>query len=184
VVGASLAGATAAATLRREGFDGSLILVGAEPHAPYERPPLSKSFLRGETPFEDALVEPEAFYKEHDIETRLGTQATALDPTRHIVVLSGGDDVPYDRLLVATGARNRRISIPGIDLEGVLGLRTVDDCLRIRSEIAPGRRAVLAGMGFIGSEVAASLRQRGVDVAVVDGASVPLARVLGEDVGS
>jgi 3-phenylpropionate/trans-cinnamate dioxygenase ferredoxin reductase subunit len=184
IVGASLTGGTAAATLRREGFDGSLVMIGTEPHPPYERPPLSKSFLRGETSFEEALVEPEAFYKEHEIETRFGTSATSVDPARKVVALEGGGEVPYDRLLVATGARNRRFPIPGVDLEGVLGLRTVDDCLRIRSEIAPGRRAVLGGMGFIGSEVAASLRQRGVEVTVVDGGSVPLERVLGEQVGA
>jgi 3-phenylpropionate/trans-cinnamate dioxygenase ferredoxin reductase subunit len=183
IVGASLAGGTAAAKLRREGFDGSLVLIGAEPNLPYERPPLSKSFLRGETAFEDALVESETFYKENEIVTRLATPATSLDPSRKVVALAGGEEIPYHRLLVATGARNRRFPIPGIDLDGVLTLRTVDDALRIRSEIAPGRRAVLGGMGFIGSEVAASLRQRGVEVTVIDGAAVPLQRVLGGEVG-
>src|SRR6266511_866954 len=184
IVGASLAGGTAAATLRREGFGGSLVLIGAETHLPYERPPLSKSFLRGETAFEDALVEPETFYKENEIEIRRSTSATSLDPARKVVGLAGGEEVHYDRLLVATGARNRRFPIPGLDLEGVLTLRTVEDALRIRSEITPGRRAVLGGMGFIGSEVAASLRQRGVEVTVVDGGAVPLQRVLGEQVGA
>src|SRR6266511_3954308 len=184
IVGASLAGGTAAATLRREGFGGSLVLIGAATHLPYERPPLSKSFLRGETAFEDALVEPETFYKENEIEIRRSTSATSLDPARKVVGLAGGEEVHYDRLLVATGARNRRFPIPGIDLEGVLTLRTVEDALRIRSEITPGRRAVLGGMGFIGSEVAASLRQRGVEVTVVDGGAVPLQRVLREQVGA
>src|SRR3989454_7419613 len=184
IVGASLAGGPGAAKLGGGVFEGSPVLTGAEPNLPYGRPPLSKSFLRGETAFEDALVEPETFYKENEIVTRLATPATSLDPARKVVQLAGGEDIPYNRLLVATGARNRRFPIPGIDLDGVLTLRTVDDALRIRSEIAPGRRAVLGGMGFIGSEVAASLRQRGVEVTVVDGGSVPLERVLGEQVGA
>jgi 3-phenylpropionate/trans-cinnamate dioxygenase ferredoxin reductase subunit len=184
VVGASLAGGTAAATLREEGFGGELVLIGAEPHPPYERPPLSKSFLRGETPFEDALVRPEGFYKQHDIDARFGVAASRLDVDRGIVTLPDGEAVPFDHLLVATGARNRRFPIPGIDLNGVYGLRTVEDCERIRREIGPGRRAVVAGMGFIGSEVTASLRQRGVEVTAVDGGSVPLERVLGREVGA
>ena len=183
IVGASLAGATAAATLRKEGFDGSVTLIGAEPHPPYERPPLSKSFLRGETPFEDALVEPEAFYRSNGVEVRLGSVATGLDLARKLVRLEEGDPVPFDRLLIATGARNRRFPIPGLELPGIFSLRTVDDALRIREQMMPNRRAVLGGMGFIGSEVAASLRQRGVEVAVVDGGQVPLERVLGDRVG-
>jgi 3-phenylpropionate/trans-cinnamate dioxygenase ferredoxin reductase subunit len=184
VVGASLAGGTATATLREEGFDGELTLIGAEPHPPYERPPLSKSFLRSETPFEDALVRSEDFYKENDIDTRFGVAASGLDVERRTVTLAEGDTVPFDRLLVATGARNRRFAIPGIELKGVYGLRTVEDCERIRGEIGSGRRAVVAGMGFIGSEVTASLRQRGVEVTAVDGGSVPLERILGEEVGA
>jgi 3-phenylpropionate/trans-cinnamate dioxygenase ferredoxin reductase subunit len=183
IVGGGLAGGTAAATLRREGFDGSLVLIGAEPHPPYERPPLSKSFLRGETPFEEALVEPEEFWDHQEVDARLGEVAASVDLGRKVVVTAGGDEVPFDKLLVATGARNRRFPIPGLDLEGIHSLRTVDEALRIRDEIAPGRRVVIGGMGFIGSEVAASLRQRGVEVTVVDGGSVPLQRVLGEQVG-
>jgi 3-phenylpropionate/trans-cinnamate dioxygenase ferredoxin reductase subunit len=184
VVGAGLAGGTAAATLRREGFDGSLTIIGAEPHPPYERPPLSKSFLRGETPFEDALVEPEEFWTQQEVDARLGTVATSVDLGRKVVVLAGGEAVPFDKLLVTTGARNRRFPIPGLELEGIHALRTVDEALRIREEVAPGRRVVIGGMGFIGSEVAASLRQRDVEVTVVDGGSVPLQRVLGEQVGA
>lgn len=183
IVGGGLAGGTAAATLRREGFDGPLTLIGAEPHPPYERPPLSKSFLRGETPFEEALVEPEEFWDQMEVEARLGVVAASVDAGRKVVVLADGEEVPFDKLLVTTGARNRRFPIPGLELEGIHSLRTVDEALRIREEIVPGRRAVIGGMGFIGSEVAASLRQGGVEVTVVDGGSVPLERVLGEQVG-
>jgi 3-phenylpropionate/trans-cinnamate dioxygenase ferredoxin reductase component len=183
IVGAALAGGTAAATLRREGFDGHLTLIGAEQHLPYERPPLSKSFLRGETPFDSALVESAAFWPDNDVELRLGTKVVAVDPGGHAVVLEGGERVEFDRLLIATGARNRRFPIPGLDLPGVHDLRTVEDAERIRAEILPGNRVVVAGMGFIGSEVAASLRQKGLDVTAIDGNSAPLARVLGDEIG-
>nr|MBA3738158.1 FAD-dependent oxidoreductase [Actinomycetota bacterium] len=183
IVGASLAGATAAATLREEGFDGEVILIGAEPAFPYERPPLSKSFLRGESTMQEAMVRPEAFYADNRIETRLGTTVVRVDTAGKSLTVAGGDPVSFDKLLIATGARNRRFPIPGIDLEGVLDLRTLGDAAGIRAEMLPGRRVVLAGMGFIGSEVAASLRQRGLEVHVVAGGKAPLDRVLGEDVG-
>jgi 3-phenylpropionate/trans-cinnamate dioxygenase ferredoxin reductase component len=183
VVGASLAGATAAATLREEGFDGDVVLIGAEPSFPYERPPLSKSFLRGESTMQEAMVRPEAFYADNRIETRFGTTVVGVDTAGKTIEVAGGDPVSFDKLLIATGARNRRLPIPGIDLEGVLDLRTLGDAARIRAEMVPGRRVVLAGMGFIGSEVAASLRQRGLEVHVVAGGKAPLDRVLGVDVG-
>jgi 3-phenylpropionate/trans-cinnamate dioxygenase ferredoxin reductase component len=184
IVGGGLTGGTAAVTLRREGFEGSLTLIGAERHLPYERPPLSKTFLRGETSFEEALVQPDAYYRDHDVQLLLGSTAEAIDPDARIVRLAGGEEVPYDRLLIATGARNRRFPIRGVDLEGVHTLRTVEQSEGIRDEISPGRRAVVVGMGFIGSEVAASLRQQGVEVSTVDGGAVPLERVLGEQVGA
>jgi 3-phenylpropionate/trans-cinnamate dioxygenase ferredoxin reductase component len=183
IVGASLAGGGAAATLRQEGFDGRVILIGAEPRPPYERPPLSKEYLRGELSFESALVQPSGFYDENGIESRFGVRATRVDAAVKVVELEGGERVAYDKLLVATGSRNRRIPVPGLELDGVYDLRTVADSDRIRAEIAPGRKAVVVGMGFIGSEVAASLRQSGVDVTVVDRNEVPLRRVLGEEVG-
>jgi 3-phenylpropionate/trans-cinnamate dioxygenase ferredoxin reductase component len=183
IVGASLAGAMAAATLRDEGFDGDVVLIGSEPTFPYERPPLSKTFLRGESTIQEAMVRPEAFYADNRIETRFGTTVVGVDTSAKTVTLAGGDPASFDSLLIATGARNRRFPIPGIDLEGVLDLRTLGDAAGIRAEMLPGRKVVLAGMGFIGSEVAASLRQRGLEVHVVAGGKAPLDRVLGEDVG-
>jgi 3-phenylpropionate/trans-cinnamate dioxygenase ferredoxin reductase subunit len=183
IVGASLAGGGAAVTLRQEGFDGRVVLIGAEPQHPYERPPLSKDYLRSESSFEQTLVQPPDFYGENGIETRFGVRATRVDAAEKVVELDGGERVAYDELLIATGGRTRRFPVPGLDLEGVHDLRTVADCDRIRAEIAPGRKAVVVGMGFIGSEVAASLRQSGVDVVVVDRNKVPLRRVLGEEVG-
>jgi 3-phenylpropionate/trans-cinnamate dioxygenase ferredoxin reductase component len=183
IVGAGLAGGGAAATLRREGFAGRVILIGAEPQPPYERPPLSKEYLRGEFSFEGALVQPPDFYDENYIETRFGVRATRVDAAGRAVELDGSEHVAYDKLLITTGGRNRRFAIPGVGLEGVYDLRTVDDSDRIRAELAPGRKAVVVGMGFIGSEVAASLRRSGVDVVVVDRNEVPLRRVLGEEVG-
>jgi 3-phenylpropionate/trans-cinnamate dioxygenase ferredoxin reductase subunit len=183
IVGASLAGATAAATLREEGFNGEVILIGAEPAFPYERPPLSKSFLRGESTMQDAMVRPQAFYADNGIETRLGTTVVGVDPAGKTLTVAGGEPVSFDKLLIATGARNRRFPIPGMDLEGVLELRTLGHAAGIRAEMLPGHKVVMAGMGFIGSEVAASLRQRGLEVHVVAGGKAPLDRVLGEDVG-
>ena len=183
IVGAGLAGGGAGATLRREGFNGRVILIGAEPQPPYERPPLSKEYLRGEFSFEGALVQPPDFYDENDIETRFGVRATRVDATEKVVELDGSEHVAYDKLLIATGGRNRRLPIPGLGLKGIYDLRTAADSDRIRAEIAPGRKAVVVGMGFIGSEVAASLRQMGVEVVVLDRNRVPLSRVLGEEVG-
>jgi 3-phenylpropionate/trans-cinnamate dioxygenase ferredoxin reductase subunit len=183
IVGAGLAGGGAAATLRQEGFDGRVVLIGAEPPPPYERPPLSKEYLRGESSFDEALVRPPDFYGENGIETRFGVRATRVDAAEKMVELDSGERVAYDKLLIATGGRNRHFPILGRALEGIYDLRTVADSDRIRAKIAPGRKAVVVGMGFIGSEVAASLRQLGVDVVVVDRNKVPLRRVLGEEVG-
>lgn len=183
IVGASLAGGVAAATLRQDGFDSDVILVGAEAQPPYERPPLSKQYLRGEAPFEKALVRPAGFYEQHRIETRFGTRATRVDPVERTVALDTGPALRYDKLLIATGVRNRRPAIPGLDLPGVFDLRTLSDADALRSEIAAGRRALVVGMGFIGCEVAASLRHKGVEVVSVDPSPAPLFRVLGADVG-
>jgi 3-phenylpropionate/trans-cinnamate dioxygenase ferredoxin reductase component len=183
IVGANLAGGTAAITLREEGFDGEIVLIGAEPHPPYERPPLSKEYLQGKKPFEESLLKPLTFYAEHTIQARLGVRATRVDPRQQVVELEDGDRVRYDKVLVATGVRNRRFRLPGMELEGIYDLRTVADADLIRAESVQGRRAVLVGMGFIGSEVAASLRHHGVEVTVIESFKTPLYRVLGEEVG-
>jgi 3-phenylpropionate/trans-cinnamate dioxygenase ferredoxin reductase component len=183
IIGASLAGATAAASLRQEGFDGEVDLIGAEDHLPYNRPPLSKGYLRGEERFEDQLVNPAPSYAEQEINLRLGFRATGLDAARKIVRLDRGEEVPYDRLLVATGGRNRQLTIPGADLQGIFQLRTVEDCDRIRAAARASRRVVVLGLGFIGSEVTASLRQLGLEVTAIEGHRVPLAPVLGPEVG-
>src|SRR6185503_10589707 len=184
IIGASLTGGTAAATLRQEGFDGDVILIGAEVQPPYERPPLSKQYLRGEAPFEKALVRPAGFYEHNRIETRFSTRATGVDPIERTVTLDTGAHVHYDKLLIATGVRNRRPPIPGLGLPGVFDLRSVDDANALREHIVPGRRVVVVGMGFIGCEVAASLRQKGVDVVAIESSPTPLFRVLGAEVGA
>jgi 3-phenylpropionate/trans-cinnamate dioxygenase ferredoxin reductase component len=184
IIGAGLSGATAAGELRDRGFDGEIHLIGEEAQQPYNRPPLSKGYLRGQERFEDQLVHPSAYYAERDITRRLGRRAAKIDARRKIVRLADGEEVPYDRLLVTTGGRNRALTVPGADLQGVFQLRTVEDCDRIRAVAKAGRQAVVIGLGFIGSEVTASLRQLGVGVAAIEGSPAPLARVLGNEVGA
>lgn len=181
IVGASTAGANAAATLRREGFDGSVTLVGAEPHPPYDRPPLSKEYLRGEQDL--SLLYPAEFWAEQNVETRFGVAATRLDPHRKIVELADGQELGYDHVLIATGGHNRRPPIPGIDLAGVHALRHAADADAIRADARSGGRAVVVGMGFIGCEVAASLAMLGMEVTAVEPQPAPLTAVLGREVG-
>jgi 3-phenylpropionate/trans-cinnamate dioxygenase ferredoxin reductase subunit len=183
IVGGSLTGATAAATLRDEGFDGRVVLVGAEPVLPYERPALSKEFLRGEQPFEEQHVRPQAWYTDQEIETRLGARAVQLDVPSRKIVLAGGERIGYDALLVATGSRNRKLDVPGASLLGVFDLRTVADAERIKAAAVGGARVVCVGMGFIGAEVAASMRMLGHEVTVVEVFETTLYRVLGPDIG-
>jgi 3-phenylpropionate/trans-cinnamate dioxygenase ferredoxin reductase subunit len=183
IVGASLAGSSAAATLREEGFDGRVVLIGAEPQPPYDRPPLSKNYLRGMTPFEKTLLRPPDFYRERNIEMRLGTTVVKVDPEKRTLALQDGDRLEFDQLLIATGGRNRRFPIPGLDLPGVYDLRTVADADRIREAMARGGRAVVVGMGFIGAEVAAAMRQSGLEVVAVEPFKTPLYRALGEEIG-
>mgnify|MGYP000253431599 CR=1 FL=1 len=184
IAGASLAGASAALALRDEGFAGRIVLVGAETELPYERPPLSKKYLSGEQAFDKALVRPEVVYEEQRVELLLGTPVTSVDPRGRALVLADGRRVRADRLLVTTGGRNRRPPIPGLDLPGVHDLRTRADSDAIRAELHAGARAVVVGMGFIGSEVAATVRTAGVDVVAIEAFAVPLERVLGPEVGS
>ena len=183
IIGASLTGATTAATLRQEGFDGEVILVGAEPRLPYERPALSKQYLRGEVRFEKLLVRPPGFYEENGIQTLLSQRVTRVAPAERAIELETGGRIRYDKLLIATGGRNRRLSLPGIDLAGIYDLRVVEDADRLCAEVAAGRKAAVVGMGFIGSEVVASLRQQGVEVVVIHPERTPLFRVLGDEVG-
>ncbi len=183
IVGASLAGATAAATLRSEGFDGRIALIGAEPLAPYERPPLSKEYLRGEQPLEDAFVRPPEWYAEQEIDARFGMRAVQIDVREREVVLAGGERIAFDRLLMATGSRNRSLDAPGAGLPGVFDLRHADDADRIKEAVGQGARVVCVGMGFIGAEVAASLRMLGNDVTVVEIFETTLYRILGPAIG-
>jgi 3-phenylpropionate/trans-cinnamate dioxygenase ferredoxin reductase subunit len=183
VLGAGLTGASAAIALRKYSVDARVILIGEEDEAPYERPPLSKGYLRGELPFDKLLVRPREFYAQQSIDTLFGTRACRIDATHRMVHLDGDRRVPFDRLLIATGVRNRRLPIPGIDLPGVHQLRTGRDATRLRAEMQPGRKAVVVGMGFIGCEVAASLRHHQVEVVSIDPGPTPLARVLGETIG-
>jgi 3-phenylpropionate/trans-cinnamate dioxygenase ferredoxin reductase component len=184
IVGASLAGAKAAETLRSEGFDGRVVLIGAEHERPYERPPLSKDYLRGESGRDKVYVHDEGFYAEQQIELRLGRTAVALDTAAREVALDDGERLRYDRLLIATGAEPRRLTIAGADLEGVLYLRNVEDSDALRERLDRGGSAVVVGAGWIGAEVAASARQRGLDVTVVEPLSVPLERALGVELGA
>ena len=183
IVGANTAGGAAAETLRREGFEGRVVLIGAEPDRPYERPPLSKEYLRGEMEKPKLYMKPEEFYAKHEIELVLGTVVTAVDPGAHEVTLDGGETLRYDRLLLATGGCVRRLPVEGADLDGVYYLRDVADSERIAAELQEGRRVTVIGGGFIGSEVAASAREKGLEVTLIEMEEAPLARVLGAQIG-
>jgi 3-phenylpropionate/trans-cinnamate dioxygenase ferredoxin reductase subunit len=185
IVGAGLAGAKAAETLREEGFEGRVILIGREPQLPYERPPLSKDYLRGESTLAKALVQPAEHWQASGVEVLTGTRVTRIDTAGHRVELAdGGGSLEYDRLLLTTGSVPRRPPIPGIELSGVDTFRTVADADRLRAAFARGGPLVLVGAGWIGCEIAASARTAGVEqVVLVDHAGAPLEHVLGADVG-
>jgi 3-phenylpropionate/trans-cinnamate dioxygenase ferredoxin reductase component len=183
IVGGGLAGAKAAETLRAEGFDGRVVLIGEEPHRPYERPPLSKQYLRGEQGFEDAAVHPAEFYDQHDIELRTSTKVQTLDAVSRAVTLASVERLGYDRLLMATGATPGRLRVPGSEFNGVHYLSNLSDAEALRAAITPASRVVVVGAGWIGSEVAASARQLGASVTLVERGSVPLERVLGTEAG-
>jgi 3-phenylpropionate/trans-cinnamate dioxygenase ferredoxin reductase subunit len=183
IAGASLTGAKAAETLREEGFDGRVVLIGAEAERPYERPPLSKDYLRGEAE-ERPYVHGEGFYAERDIELRTSTLVDSVDPAVSEIALEGGERIKYDRLLLATGAEPRKLSLDGAELDGVLYLRQVEDSDAIRERIEQGGKLVTIGAGWIGAEVAASARQKGCEVSIVEMSSVPLERVLGPELGA
>ncbi|MEU8196499.1 FAD-dependent oxidoreductase [Microbispora amethystogenes] len=181
IIGAGLAGAKAAEALREQGFDGRITLIGAEPHRPYERPPLSKGYLTGGTDRAGVFVHQEGWYADHDVELRLGVAAAGLDRGAHHVELADGDVIAYDRLLLATGARPRRPPIPGADAPHVRYLRVIEDCEALKDVLGSVSRLAVIGAGWIGLEVAAAARQAGVAVTVLEAAPLPLLRVLGPE---
>ena len=183
IVGASLAGAKAAEELRERGFDGEIVLVGAESERPYERPPLSKDYLRGESEREQAFVHAGDFYPQQEIELVTDRTVTSVDLGANRVVLDDGRSLDYDKLLLTTGAEPRRLSVPGAQLDGILYLRTLADSDALRDRLETGRRAAVVGAGWIGSEVAASARQKGLDVALVDPLALPNERIFGAEIG-
>jgi 3-phenylpropionate/trans-cinnamate dioxygenase ferredoxin reductase subunit len=184
IIGSGIAGGNAAATLREEGFAGPVVIVSREPGVPFGRPPLSKTYLRSEEDLKDWYVRPAGWYAEHDVDFRSGSSVAGVDPAAHTVVLGSGEELRYQKMLIATGGRNRRSSLPGAELPGIHYLRTVAECDAIKQEAVAGRRAVVVGMGFIGCEVAASLTQLGVHVTTVFPGRAPLEKVLGEQVGA
>src|SRR5215468_5236154 len=183
IIGGGKAGGTAAATLREDGFGGPVVIISAEPGLPFGRPPLSKTYLRSEENLDGWYTEPGDWYGAHDVELLAESSVTAIDATAHSLVLGSGRALEYQKILIATGGRNRQLRIPGAELPGIYYLRTVAECDAIKREAVAGRRAVVVGMGFIGCEVAASLTQLGVDVTAVFPGRNPLERVLGDQVG-
>jgi 3-phenylpropionate/trans-cinnamate dioxygenase ferredoxin reductase subunit len=184
IVGAGLGAARAAVNLRKEGFDGRVVMIAEEVEPPYERPPLSKAYLRGESSRDDARVKPAEAWQADDVELVTGTVATALDRDAREVVTDDGRRHGYWRALLATGAEARALPVPGADLPGVFSLRTFDDADAIRTAATAGGEVVIVGGGWIGAEVAASLRQLGVGVTLVMSGALPLERVVGPEIGT
>ena len=185
IIGAGLAGAKAAETLRDEGFDGPICLLGDEPERPYERPPLSKGVLLGDVGRGSAFVHEEGWYAEHDVHLRTGTAVVGLHLAEHVVELEGGERLGFDKVLLATGSSARRLRVPGADLEGVHYLRRLADADTLRPRLAAGdRRVVVIGGGWIGLEVAAAARAMGNDVTVVEPAPTVLRAALGDELGA
>ena len=182
IVGASLAGAKAAETLREEGFGGPVVLIGEETERPYERPPLSKDYLLSKAERETIHVHPAGWYAEHDVELRLGTRVTGVDPAAHEVTLADGSRIGYAKLLLATGSSPRRLPVPGAEYGGVHYLRRVADSDRIRATFQTASRVAVIGAGWIGLETTAAARAAGVEVTVLEAAELPLLRVLGREV--
>jgi 3-phenylpropionate/trans-cinnamate dioxygenase ferredoxin reductase subunit len=180
VIGAGLAAAHAVTSLREEGHSGSLTVVGSEPHLPYERPPLSKSYLMGKKTIAEATPHDQAWYDEHDVRVLTGTTATSVDVGDRTVTLGSGETLEYDALLLTTGAEPRVPPLPGADAASYL--RTVEDSDRLKAALAAGGRAVMVGGGWIGLELAAAARQAGMDVTVLEMAPLPLGGVLGDEV--
>jgi 3-phenylpropionate/trans-cinnamate dioxygenase ferredoxin reductase component len=181
IIGGGLAAAKAAEALRANDFDGHIVLVAEENHLPYERPPLSKEYLAGKKSLDDFTVHDAAWYQDSNIDLRLGTAVVAIDRAGHQVVLPDDSTVRYDKLLLATGSRSRRLPIPGADAAGVHYLRTFDDAVELNSVLREGSSLAIVGAGWIGLEVAASARGRGVEVTTVESARLPLLAALGAE---
>jgi 3-phenylpropionate/trans-cinnamate dioxygenase ferredoxin reductase component len=182
IVGASLAGAKAAEALRTEGFDGPVILIGDETERPYERPPLSKGYLLGSADRDSIYVHSPEWYGDHDVDLRLGTTVTGIDPAAHDVILADGSRVGYAKLLVTTGSSARHLPVPGADLPGVLYLRRVADSEQLKTTFQTASRVAVIGAGWIGLEATSAARAAGVEVTVLEAADLPLLRVLGPEV--
>ncbi len=180
IIGAGHAGGSAAAFLRQYGFEGEILLAGEEPAPPYQRPPLSKAWLKGEAGLEDLLLRPESFYAEQNIELRTGVTATRLDPTARQVVFADGATEAYDLLILATGSTARKLPIPGADRADLLELRTLQDAERLKARLGPGRRLAVVGGGYVGLEAAASARALGAEAVVIERMDRVLARVASE----
>ena len=183
IVGASLAGGKAAGELREQGFDGRIVLIGTEDDVPYERPPLTKDYLRGESEREKAYVHPADFYEQHDIELETGATVTGIDTGASRITLDDGRQLEYDKLLLTTGAEPRRIPVPGSELDGIYYLRTLADCDMLRRRLDDSARVAVVGAGWIGSEFAASARQLGREVTVIDPLALPNERIFGPEIG-
>ena len=181
IVGGGMAGAIAAQTLREEGFDGKITLLGQEPNAPYERPPLSKDYLQGKADRDSIFVHPEPWYAEQAVELSLGGAVTSLDPATRTVTTATGTQLPYDKLLLATGSKPRRLDVPGADLDGVYYLRNVEDSERLKIEFGQAKRVVIIGAGWIGLETAAAARAAGLNVTLLVSGDLPLQHVLGPE---
>lgn len=183
VIGAGQAGGRAVEAMRKAGFAGRIVLVGEEPHVPYERPPLSKQLLSGDDGPETTYLRDRGFYREQDIDLRLGARASAIDPSARRVLLADGDELAYDKLLITTGSRVRRLAISGAELPGVFYLRDIEDALAIRARLAEGAALAVVGGGYIGLEVAAAARSRGCRVTVLEMEPVVMNRVVAPEVG-
>jgi len=182
IAGAGLAGAKAAETLRAEGFDGPVVLIGDEEERPYERPPLSKDYLVGKAERETIYVHPENWYADNNVELRLGSPVTAIDRAARQVALADGSSVGYAKLLLATGSSPRLLTVPGADADGVLYLRRAADSDQIKTVLASASRIAVIGAGWIGLEATAAARMAGVEVTICETAGLPLLRVLGPEV--
>jgi len=177
IIGAGHAGGTAAALLRQYGHEGPVILAGEEAAPPYQRPPLSKAWLKGEADLEDLLLRPESFYAEHQIELRLGAIATAINAAEKTVDFADGTVETYDALILATGSTARKLPLPGADRPDLLELRTLADAEKLKAALAPGRRLAIVGGGYVGLEAAASARALGAEAVVIERMDRVLARV-------